>query len=230
MKRGLFIAIEGTDGSGKATQFKLLTNTLKRVGYKFATVDFPQYGKPSAWFVEQYLNGKYGKSQDISPQIASIFYALDRFQVASQVEQWLKQGKIVVANRYVLSNAAHQGGKIKKLSERRRYWQWLFNLEYKLLRAPKPDINILLHLPAKQAQRLVLKKTPRRYIKLGAKRDIHELDLKHLQAAEKVYLELAKIYHLPVIECIQKGRLLTPKEIHYKVWKIVERKLTKIVH
>ncbi|MFA4936867.1 MAG: thymidylate kinase [Patescibacteria group bacterium] len=222
MKRGLFIVLEGTDGSGKTTQFKLLVTALKRAGYSVKTADFPQYSKPSGYFVKQYLNGKYGQSRDISPQLGSMFYAVDRFQTSVKINQWLKQGRIVVANRYVLSSAAHQGGKIISTTKRREFWRWLFNLEHKIFGIPVPDKYILLHTPTKQSQKLVLRKALRRYLHLShRKRDIHEKDIKHLKAAEKVYLELAKTYHIPVIECVNKGRLLTPLEIHNQVWKVI---------
>src|SRR3989338_7021246 len=112
-KRGIFIALEGTDGSGKTTQFKLLVEALRSRGLKVATVDFPQYGQPSAFFVEYYLNGRYGGASKVGPYRASLFYALDRFQAAASIKKLLSQGKIVLANRFTLSNAGHQGGKIK---------------------------------------------------------------------------------------------------------------------
>ncbi len=214
-KKGVFIAIEGTDGSGKGTQFKLLISSLRRHGLKVETLDFPQYGKKSAHFVEQYLNGAYGKK--VSPYIASLFYSLDRYSVKEKLNTWLKQGMVVVANRFTLSNAAHQGGKLKKAKDINKYWQWLFNLEFGVLGLPKPDITILLYVPAQIAQKLVMKKAPRSYIKSGAGKDIHEGDLAHLKAAELRYLKLAKLIKASVIKCVESGRLLTPQEIHRKV-------------
>jgi len=224
-KPGVFIVIEGTDGSGKTTQFKMLVSALRRTGRKVSTLDFPQYGQMSAYFIEQYLNGHYGDSRQVSPYLASLFYALDRYSTKSQLVDWLKQGRVVIANRFTLSNAAHQGGKIKSGSTRRKYWQWLFNFEFNILGLPRPDITILLRLPAKQAQKLVMNKIPRRYLKKGAKRDIHESDLKHLKAAERQYLILAKMVQARTIECVEQGRLLTPGEIHRKVWSKVNHYL-----
>ena|SRR3989344_3139145 len=224
--QGYFIVLEGTDGSGKTTQFKLLVNSLRRLGYKVATVDFPQYGKPSAYFVEQYLNGRYGSADKVGPYRASFFYALDRFQATKEIKKRLGQGKIVLSNRFTLSNAGHQGGKINNLSERKKYWQWLFNLEYKILGIPKPDLNILVHMPAAVAQKLVDKKTPRAYIR-GKKRDVHEADLKHLKQAEQSFLQVSKMFKVPVVECYQQQKPLTPKEIHNKVFIIVKKQLKK---
>ncbi|MBI5465895.1 MAG: thymidylate kinase [Candidatus Kerfeldbacteria bacterium] len=222
-KRGFFIALEGTDGSGKTTQFKLLVRALRRAGRQVQTVDFPRYGQPSAYFVEQYLNGRYGTAREVGARRASLFYALDRFAVAPQIQRWLRQGRVVVANRYTWSNAAHQGGKMTDLRQRRRYWKWLFDLEFKLLSIPQPDLTLLIHMSAATAQRLVDKKGSREYLK-GVKRDIHEADLRHLREAEAAYLELARRYKLFKIECTASGRLLTPAQIHRKVWQIVKTK------
>ena len=225
-KHGFFIALEGTDGSGKTSQFKLLLKSLRVAGKRVVPTDFPQYGQLSARLVEQYLNGKFGSAREVGPYRASLFYALDRFEAASQMRQWLKQGRIIVSNRYVLSNAAHQGGKIASRTARKLYWRWLFNLEYKILGIPQPDLTILLHVPAGIAQNLVDKKGPREYLK-GVKRDIHEADLRHLKDAERTYLELAKKNGYTVVECVERGRLLAPKEIHHKVWKIINNKHIK---
>src|SRR5688572_8863017 len=107
MKRGKFIVIEGTDGSGKKTQFELLVKRLKKAGHKVATFDFPQYGTPSAYFVEQYLNGHYGSIKETGPYRASLFYALDRFDAAPHIQAALAEGTMVICNRYVASNMGH---------------------------------------------------------------------------------------------------------------------------
>lgn len=221
-RRGKLIVLDGTDGSGKTTQFKLLVETLEAEGHQVATVDFPQYGSKSAGPLEEYLNGKYGQ---LNPYAASIFYAIDRFDVSLQIRQWLEQGKIVVANRYVTANAGHQGGKIEDRFERLKYFKWLDNLEYVTFGIPKPDLNIILHVPAAIAQKLVDKKSPemRKYAN-GKKRDLHEADLKHLQNAERVYLEIAKLFpNTKLIECMEGDELLTPQQVHNKVWELVRR-------
>ncbi len=224
--KGYFIVLEGTDGSGKATQLKLLINKLRKLEHNVKQVDFPQYGKPSAYFVEQYLNGNYGGIKDVGPYQASLFYALDRYEASKQIRSWLKDGNIVICNRYVLSSAGHQGGKVKNLKARMKFWDWLFNLEYKILGIPQPDLNILLHMPAAVAQQLVDKKSARAYIK-GKKRDLHESNIKHLQDSEKVYLQLVKKLHLPTIECYINKSLLTPNQIHNKILKVVKTKIIK---
>lgn len=221
-QRGRFIVIDGTDGSGKATQAQLLIEELKLGGYAVEMADFPQYGQKSAGLVEDYLNGKYGQ---LSPQAASIFYAVDRFDASFKIRQWLGEGKIVVANRYVTANAGHQGGKITDDVDRMKFFRWLDNLEYGIFNIPKPDLNIILHVPAETAQQLVDKKSAdvRAYAN-GKKRDLHEADLQHLKNAEKVYMEIAKLFpNTKLVECTSAGELLSPQEVHNKVWELVRR-------
>jgi dTMP kinase len=220
--RGKLIVIDGTDGSGKTTQFKLLVQTLKDEGYDPMTLDFPQYGTKSAGPLEEYLNGKYGQ---LNPYAASIFYAIDRFDSAEQLREWLSHGKIIVANRYVTANAGHQGGKIRDSLERVKYFRWLDHLEYNIFGIPKPDLNLILHVPAPVAQKLVDKKDPgmRKYAN-GKKRDLHEADLGHLKNAERVYLEIAKLFpNTKLVECMESGKLLTPQQVHNKIWELVRR-------
>lgn len=221
-QRGRFIVIDGTDGSGKATQTKMLLETLKMENYPVEMVDFPQYGTKSAGIIEEYLNGKYGS---VSPQAASIFYAIDRFDASYKIRQWLLEGKIVISNRYVTANAGHQGGKIKDHFQRMKFFKWLNNLEYEVFNIPRPDLNIILHVPAEMAQKLVDKKSAndRKYAE-GKKRDLHEADLDHLKNAENVYLEIAKLFpNTKLVECVEAGKLLEPNTVHNKVWQLVRR-------
>lgn len=225
-KKGIFIVIEGTDGSGKTEQFKKLIVKLKAHDFKIATFDFPQYEKPSSHFVKEYLNGKYGDWKEVGPYKASIFYALDRFGAGKEIEKELKTGKIVISNRYVASNMGHQGSKIKSKKERIKLYKWLGELEFEILGIPRPMLNIVLHVPAKTAQKLVDKKDKREYLK-GAKRDIHEDDIEHLKQAEQAYLEIVKLFpkDFYLVECVESGKLLSIEEIHEKVWKIVKQVL-----
>ena len=117
----MFIVIDGTDGSGKATQTQLLVEKLKSLGFDVEIADFPQYGQKSAGLVEEYLNGVYGSAQDVGPYRASILYAVDRYAASFKIKKWLEEGKIVVSNRYVSANMGHQAGKIKDYAERDKF-------------------------------------------------------------------------------------------------------------
>jgi len=222
--KGGFIVIEGTDGTGKATQTQKLVEYLKKEGKQVETFDFPQYGQPSCHFVESYLNGKYGT--DVNPYTASLFYALDRYGASVKIKQALAEGKIVVSNRYVASNMGHQGAKIDDAKQRQDYFNWNDHLEYNILAIPRPDLNIVLHVPAEIAQNLVDQKGSRAYVG-GQKRDLHEKDIAHLKRAEQVYLEMTKIFpeNFTLINCMDKDKLMSIDEIHTKIVDVVKKLL-----
>jgi dTMP kinase len=102
--KGKFIVIDGTDGSGKATQTELLVKRLEAEGYAVVMADFPRYGERSAMLVEDYLNGKFGSAQEVGPYRGSIFFACDRYAASFQIKQWLEEGKLIISNRYVSAN------------------------------------------------------------------------------------------------------------------------------
>ncbi len=230
---GKFIVFEGIDGSGKSTQAKLLLNNFKKAGFKTAFIHFPQYGTKAGGLVEEYLSGKYGKASEVSPYQASIFYSCDRFDASFKIRKWLEQGKIVICDRYIGSNVGHQGGKIKDKEERKKYLNWLNNLEYNILKIPKPDITFILKMPAVVGQSLsekianISKKAKKISHLRGKLLDIHEEDLGHLSNTERSYLEWAEEFpeDLTLIECIENNELLSPKIISQRIWQIVEKAL-----
>lgn len=227
---GKFIVFEGLDGSGKSTQANLLVKHLKKEGFKVKKIDFPQYRTKSAGLVEEYLNGKYGSSEQVGPFRASIFYACDRYDASFKIRKWLREGKVVVCDRYMASNIGHQGGKIKDKKERKKYLKWLYELEYKIFGIPKPDITFILktspELARKMAPRITDEgKKRKRKAYLGRRiRDIHEKDISHLKAALNSYLEAAKEFpgDFKLIECLENGAWLLPEVIHQKICKIVK--------
>ena len=225
MKKGKFIVIDGTDGTGKGTQTTKLVERLKNQGHDVELMDFPQYGNPSAWFVEEYLNGNFGTINEVTPKQASYFYALDRYVASFKLREYLDQGKIVISNRYVTASMGHQGTKFDNVENRKEFFSWLYNLEYNDLQIPKPDLTLIMHMPADIAQKLVDEKGHRDYVG-GEKRDIHEADLGHLEKAEKVYLEMADLFEdFELIECYEGNRLLSIDEVHEKVWKIIKNEI-----
>jgi dTMP kinase len=215
--KGKLIVIDGTDGSGKATQTNLLVEKLKKKGKKVELIDFPRYGQKSAGLVEEYLNGKFGTAEEVGPYKASIFYAVDRYAASSEIKKWLSEGKIVISNRYASSNMGHQAGKIKDLKERDKFLRWLEELEFVIFGIPKPDVNILLYMSPEIGQKLVDKKGHRDYVN-GTKKDIHESDINHLKDAAEAYKYVAKKFDWIVIDCAPEGRLKTIEEIQNLVW------------
>ena len=219
---GLFLVIEGTDGSGKGTQFKILADRLKREGHDVVTFDFPQYEHDSSYFVKQYLNGNYGTAEEVGPYTGSLFYALDRYQASNAIRQALAEGKIVLANRFTGSNMAHQGTKFQNDEERRGYFIWLDNLEFMMLKIPRPHKNIVLRVPAETAQKLVDNKGERSYTE--KKRDIHEADLSHLQKSVQVYDDLCQLFprDFQRIDCVRSGQLMDIETISDILWNTVQ--------
>jgi dTMP kinase len=223
--QGKLIVIEGGDGSGKATHLKLALEHLKEIGREVEVFDFPQYGTKSAGPVEEYLNGKYGDLHEVSPYAASLLYAVDRFDASRKIQRVLGAGNLVLSNRYVLSNAAHQGVKIKDPAERQKFWKWLEELEYGTLELPRPNLTIFLHVPADIGYGLVAKKSERTHLH-GKQRDIHEANLPYLKEVEAMYVELAKKDPtITTIECAPQGVLLSIETIGLKVSEVIEANL-----
>ncbi|MBW2981791.1 deoxynucleoside kinase [Candidatus Woesearchaeota archaeon] len=224
MGKGVFIVIEGTDGSGKTVQTKKLVENLKKEGKDVETIEFPQYGNKSAGLVEEYLNGKYGTAEEVGPYRASIFFACDRYDASFKIKKWLDEGKIVIANRYTSANMGHQAGKIKDNEERDKYLKWLDNLEFNIFKIPKPDATILLFMPPEIGQKLVDKKGHREYVN-GKKRDIHEADINHLKNAAEAYRYCADKFNWLVIDCAPDNELREIEDISEEILERVKEKI-----
>ena len=220
--RGVFIVIEGTDGSGKGTQFKLLAERLTNEGYDVETFDFPQYEQPSSYFVREYLNGKYGGLEDVGPYTASLFYALDRFEASGHIRAALEDGKVVLANRFVGSSMAHQGTKFRHAEERRGYFIWLDNLEFEMLKIPRPTFSFVLRVPPEIAQSLVDQKGQRGYT--DKKRDLHEADLSHLAKAAEVYDDMCQLFPRDFVrvDCTRDNQLMDVQTVNDILWQKIE--------
>lgn len=227
--KGFFIVLEGADGSGKTTQFNLLKERLENENYVVEVFDFPRYEEPSSHFVRKYLNGEYGPAASIDPYTASIFYALDRFEAAPKIYEALAEGKVVLSNRYVGSNMAHQGAKFKDESLQRGFFLWEDGLEYHLLKIPRPNINLYLRVPAEVSYELVAKKATREYT--NKKRDEHEADIDHLKKSVATYDTLCQLFpkDFLAIECHQNGELLSIDAISRKIWKTVKPRLPSVL-
>ena len=211
----MFIVIEGSDGSGKATQTKRTIERLQEAGKEVETIDFPQYGQKSAGLVENYLEGKYGTAGDVTPYQGSLFYALDRYDASFTIRPWLEAGKIVVADRYVTSNAGHQGSKIEDPEERRKFFQWLKDTEHGLLNEPVPDLIIYLNVEPEVTLELM---------KNRETTDIHESDLEHLQKTHKVYQEIGEIFDNVVsIPCTENGQIKSIEAINDLIWDHIQK-------
>ena len=170
---GKLIVLEGTDGSGKATQTAALLERLQRENIDCRKIEFPRYQAESSALIREYLRGDFGqKPTDVNAFAASTFYAVDRY--ASYKQDWGKyyeQGGLVLADRYTTSNAVHQGSKLTGQS-RLDFFDWLFDYEYRLMELPKPDLVIYLDVPVDLTERNM----HRREAQTGTSADIHERD------------------------------------------------------
>ena len=213
--KGKLIVFEGTDGSGKATQTKLLVQALERQGLAVRQLTFPRYDQDSSMLVRMYLGGAFGADPSaVNPYAASTFYAVDRY--ASYVKvwgRWYEAGGLVVTDRYTTSNAVHQAGKLPD-GECQSYLRWLFHFEYDLMGLPRPDLVIYLDLPAELSAAL----RRQREQSTGTKADIHEADAAYLRRCRENALRVVKFDGWRRIDCSRDGTLRTPEDIHREVW------------
>jgi dTMP kinase len=216
--------LDGTDGVGKRTQTELLVSRMISEGYEVGMTDFPQYGERSAIMVEDYLAGKYGSADEVGPYVASLFYAADRFAASRMIEEALSTGRHVVSNRYTASNMGHQGGKIKDLEERKKYWRWLMELEFEIMKLPRPTLTIILRVPAEIAQTMALARGRQEYLLKKKPVDIHEAYVEHLKATEEAYLQLPQMFpdDFLLVECHEDNMVLPANEISDRIWKVVK--------
>jgi dTMP kinase len=230
MKKGKLIVIDGTDGSGKATQVELLRKRLIKEKYTVKTVDFPEYYKNFfGGFIGHCLSEQYYNWINIHPKIASVMYAADRWESSEEIRNWLGKGYVVIANRYVSANQIHQGGKITDTKKRKDFLKWLDEMEYKVFKIPKPDVVFYLSLPISIVTKLMNErnnKTHRAYLK--KKKDVHENDLKFMENSRQSALKLVKeLNNFVQIECSSKGEILSRENIHEKVFNEVKSMLGK---
>lgn len=220
--KGKLIVFEGTDGSGKATQARLLCRRLEEGRIPFREIDFPRYGKPSAAMVEEYLQGRLGKKPgDVNAYAASMFYAMDRF--ASYKQDWgdfYEAGGLVVADRYTTSNAVHQGSKLPA-DQREEYLDWLFGLEYQRLGLPAPDLVLYLDMPTEITEQMMR----RREAASGTHADIHEQDAAYLKRCRDSAGDVARRCGWQVIACASQGAPRSIEDIHQEVWERVQKLL-----
>jgi dTMP kinase len=187
---GLLLALEGIDGSGKGTQAQRVAERARAEGRSVVTLSFPTYdGNPFTVAIGDYLNGEFGAAGEVHPELAALLYAADRFHARPRLVDALAANDLVICDRYVASNAAHQGAKLQG-DERRRLLDWLDAVEYGEFALPRPDLVVLLDTPVALARTLVGRKGARGYTTLEA--DIHEADAGHSAATREVYLELAQ--------------------------------------
>ena len=211
---GKLIVIEGTDGSGKSTQFKLLTQYLENQGVEFQKLVFPQYSEPSSALIRMYLGGEFGsKPSDVGPYAASAFYAVDRYASYKKVwGTWYENGGLIVSDRYTTSNAVHQASKEPE-ETRADFLKWLYDFEYDKLGLPRPDLTIYLDVPTDFTEKMMRK----REVDTHTSADIHEQDMDYLATCRRMGKAAAAYYGWTVIECVRDGAMRSIEDIHEEI-------------
>lgn len=196
----LFLAGEGGDGSGKATQMKLLFEYSQELGFSTEMESFPRYSNPVTEPIKRFLNGRYGNPH---PELASVPYALDRLDGSTAIkEQLAKPLGVYLADRFTSSNQGHNGSKFDDPAERADYFEYTRHFEHEVLGIPKPDLNVILLVTPEISQANIDKKAKRDYTEKT--RDIHEADINHLARTRMSYIALADLYpnEYKLIDCM----------------------------
>lgn len=216
---GKLIVIEGTDGTGKSTQFAMLTRRLKKEGSAFRRIQFPQYLEPSSALIRMYLNGEFGENpNDVNAYAASTFYAVDRYASYQRVwKQDYLDGGMILSDRYTTSNAVHQGGKLEGAA-REEFFSWLYDLEFNRMGLPKPDLVLCLDMPVEMSEALMRK----RESDTGTKADIHERDDGYLHRCREVAKQAAAYFGWTTVSCVKDGQLRTIEDIHEELYTYVK--------
>lgn len=219
MEKGRLYVIEGSDGSGKATQSKLLYDRLLSENKKVRLISFPDYESDSSVLVKMYLAGEFGTdANDVNVYAASTFYAVDRF--ASFKKDWqnfYSNGGIIIADRYTTSNMVHQAAKIKNINKKDKYLDWLWNLEFELFKLPVPDLVLFLDVKPEISQKLMENRLNK--ITKETKKDIHENNIRFLFESYNNALYVAKKYDWKIINCNEGGKIASVETIHKKIYK-----------
>lgn len=219
---GKLYVIDGTDASGKQTQFEKLQQRLKKEGIDFRTVSFPNYDSPSSSLVKMYLSGEFGENaKDVSPYIASTFYAADRYATyKTKLEDYYNNGGIILADRYTTANMVHQAGKIKDKQEREKFLNWLWDFEFNLYKLPVPTKVFFLNMPPEYAFELM--KNRENKFTHEAQKDIHERDKNHIIDSYNAACDVAQKYNWVTINCIKDDKIRTIEEIHEDIFKQIK--------
>ena len=216
---GKLIVIEGTDGSGKSTQFRMLSQHLNQDGREFKHIVFPRYDQESSALIRMYLGGQFGsKPSDVNAYVASSFYAVDRYaSYKMDWGEWYENGGLILSDRYTTSNAVHQASK-EAPEDREKYLHWLYDFEYDKLKLPCPDLVIYLDVPTDFTEKMLRS----REAATNTKADIHEQDMTYLATCRETGRTAAAYYGWTVINCVADGKMRSIEDIHEEIYRHVQ--------
>ena len=219
---GKLIVIEGTDGSGKSTQFRLMSEHLTRDNVEFKRLVFPRYSEESSALIRMYLGGEFGsKPSDVNAYAASSFYAVDRYaSYKMDWGKWYEDGGLVLSDRYTTSNAVHQASK-ESGEKKEQFLQWLYDFEYGKLGLPKPDLVIYLDVPTDFTEKLLR----HREADTNTKADIHEQDMAYLATCRESGRAAAEYYGWTIIHCVKDGAMRSMEDIHREIYSHITNRL-----
>ena len=220
----LFV-IEGVDGAGKSTQIKLIKDYLNQKGYSCEYLHFPRTDEPFfGELIARFLRGEFGSLNEVNPYLVAMLYAGDRKDSASLLKKWIKEGKIVLLDRYTYSNIAYQCAKLESEEEQDKLMKWILSLEFTHFAIPRPDLNIFLDVPltfTEQKLKGIRTGDDRSY--LNGTRDIHEESLDFQRKVREIYLKVSLTdKRLEVIDCSINGKMLDPLKIFNKIKVLLE--------
>ena len=222
---GKLFVIDGTDGSGKQTQFQKLQERLTKEGISYKTVSFPNYDSPSSSLVKMYLSGEFGEhAKDVSPYIASTFYAADRYATFKKgLEKYYEDGGIILADRYTTANMVHQAGKIADEKEREKFLDWLWDFEFNLYGLPVPTKAFFLNMPPDFAMKLMENRENK--FTHETKKDIHERDKSHIIDSYNAACGLVNKYDWYEVKCVKDGKIRSIEDIHDEIFEELKKYL-----
>ena len=220
---GKLIVLEGTDGSGKSTQFARLKQRLEEQGVPFICLKFPQYEEESSALIRMYLGGQFGSRPfDVNGYAASAFYAVDRYASYKKVwGEWYEQGGVVLADRYTTSNAVHQASKVTA-EEREGFFHWLYDFEYDKLGLPQPDQVFYLDVPTDASVSMLRS----RESSTDTQADIHEKDTAYLRTCRESAAQAADVLGWYRVQCVRDGHMRAIDDIHQEIWQQVSALLS----
>jgi len=216
--QGKLIILEGIDGSGKSTQYRLLCRRLAGEGRQFRELIFPRYDNDSSALIRMYLGGQFGeKPSDVNAYAASTFYAVDR--IASYLTDWkayYNGGGLILSDRYTTSNAVHQGAKVPA-EQQTAYLDWLYDFEFRLLELPKPDLVLYLAIDLETSQRQMAERQKRTH----TTGDIHEKDAAYLQSCLRSGDLACSHLGWRRVDCVRGGAMRSVEDIHQELYETV---------
>jgi len=221
------IVIEGIDGAGKSTQIALLKDYLTNRGYITEFMHFPRTASPYfGELIARFLRGEFGSLKEVDPYLVAMLYAGDRKDAAEEIANWIRQGKIVILDRYTYSNIAYQCAKLIEKRAQDDLLRWILNLEFSHFAIPRPDLNIFLDVPlAFTEKKLSDARTGDDRSYLSGMKDIHEESMDFQRKVRDVYLMLSRTDSLlEVVDCSKNGEMLPPERIFEKILNLLNKK------